>query len=52
MSAEHDAPRGPSTRRVGMIVGAVLFGIGLLVIGDNIRLGAGWSRDGPQKPCT
>jgi putative tricarboxylic transport membrane protein len=48
MSAEPDAPRGPSTRRVGMIVGAVLFGIGLLVIGDNIRLGAGWSRDGPQ----
>ena len=31
-----------------MIVGLVLFGIGLLVIGDNIRLGAGWSRDGPQ----
>jgi putative tricarboxylic transport membrane protein len=43
-----DAPRGPSTRRAGMVTGVVLFGVGLLILVDTWRLGAGWAPDGPQ----
>ncbi len=31
-----------------MIVALVFFALGVLVIADTIRLGAGWARDGPQ----
>ena len=48
MTPERGVPRGPSTRRVGIIVGWVLFGIGVLVVADNARIGAGWASDGPQ----
>ena len=48
MTAERGVSRGPSTRHVGIIVGLVLFGIGVLVVADNVRLGAGWASDGPQ----
>jgi putative tricarboxylic transport membrane protein len=41
-------PRGPSTRRVGVITGLVLLGFGVLIIADTYRLGAGWASDGPQ----
>lgn len=41
-------PRGPSTRRVGVIIGLVLLGFGVLIIADTYRLGAGWAPDGPQ----
>jgi putative tricarboxylic transport membrane protein len=42
------SPRGPSTRLVGVVVGLVLLGIGVLIIVDTYRLGAGWAPDGPQ----
>jgi hypothetical protein len=48
VKAEREASGGPSTRKVGMIVGLVFFALGVLVIADTIRLGAGWARDGPQ----
>jgi putative tricarboxylic transport membrane protein len=48
VTPERGVSRGPSTRRVGIIVGLVLFGIGVLVVADNARIGAGWSSDGPQ----
>ena len=39
---------GLSTGTVEVIVAAVLFGVGLVVIRDSQRLGAGWGSDGPQ----
>jgi hypothetical protein len=40
--------RGPSTRLVGVVVGLVLLGVGVLIIVDTYRLGAGWAPDGPK----
>jgi putative tricarboxylic transport membrane protein len=48
VTQERGVSRGPSTRHVGIIVGLVLFGIGVLVVADNARIGAGWASDGPQ----
>jgi putative tricarboxylic transport membrane protein len=48
VTPERGVSRGPSTRHVGIIVGLVLFGIGVLVVADNARIGAGWASDGPQ----
>jgi putative tricarboxylic transport membrane protein len=41
-------PRGPSTRSVGVAAGLALLGLGVLIIADTYRLGAGWAADGPQ----
>jgi putative tricarboxylic transport membrane protein len=48
VTPERGVSRGPSTRHVGIIIGVVLFGIGVLVVADNARIGAGWASDGPQ----
>jgi putative tricarboxylic transport membrane protein len=41
-------PRGPSTRTMDVIVGACLLVLGLLIMADNYRIGAGWAPDGPR----
>lgn len=40
--------RGPSTRVVDAIVGAIFLLVGIVVVVDNYRIGAGWAHDGPQ----
>lgn len=40
--------RGPSTGAVEATVAVLLFVVGLIVIRDSQRLGAGWGDDGPQ----
>jgi hypothetical protein len=42
------AEPGISTRTMDIAVAVVLFGFGALVVFDSLRLGAGWSDDGPQ----
>ncbi len=37
-----------SNRSVDIVVALILAGIGVLVIVDSLRLGAGWAEDGPQ----
>jgi hypothetical protein len=39
---------GISTRAMDTAVALILFAIGALVVFDSLRLGAGWSDDGPQ----
>lgn len=48
MSVPAESPRGPSTRVVDALVGAVFLAFGVVVVIDNYRLGAGWAHDGPQ----
>jgi|SRR5690349_3212703 putative tricarboxylic transport membrane protein len=36
------------TRTADLITAAVLFIAGLIVVGDSLRLGAGWGSDGPK----
>jgi hypothetical protein len=36
------------TRTADLITAAVLFVIGVIVVGDSLRLGAGWGSDGPK----
>jgi hypothetical protein len=51
MSAESDGAEGsPSIRTRGpeLAVGALLFGLGILVVTDSIRVGTGWGDDGPR----
>lgn len=46
----HDRPRGggPSRNNVDAIVALIVFFIGVVMMVDNYRLGAGWAADGPQ----
>ncbi len=46
----HDRPPGggPSRSNVETIVALVVFFIGVVMVVDNYRLGAGWATDGPQ----
>ena len=39
---------GISTRTMEIAVAAILFALGVLVVFDSVRLGAGWADDGPQ----
>ena len=39
---------GVSTKAVEIVVAAIIFGLGLVVIFDSQRVGAGWADDGPQ----
>jgi hypothetical protein len=41
-------PNGVRTRNVEVVVALILLGLGLLVIYDSRRLGAGWGSDGPE----
>jgi hypothetical protein len=36
------------TRAADLITAAVLFVVGVIVVGDSLRLGAGWGSDGPK----
>ncbi len=40
--------RGVSTKAVEIVVAAAILALGLLVIVDSRRVGAGWADDGPQ----
>ncbi len=39
---------GVSERAVGAFTGIAIFAVGLLMMVDNYKLGAGWAEDGPQ----
>lgn len=46
---ENPADRPAASRRaLEIVVGALIFILGLLVIFDSLRLGARWAEDGPQ----
>lgn len=45
---EERAPRGVGNRAMEFAVAAFTFILGLLVIYDSRRVGAGWAEDGPQ----
>jgi cell division protein FtsW (lipid II flippase) len=36
------------TRTIDLVTAGVLLVVGLVVVGDSLRLGAGWGSDGPQ----
>src|SRR5204862_988838 len=36
------------TRTADLVTAALLLVIGLIAVGDSLRLGAGWGSDGPQ----
>ena len=46
--AEEGGRHGVSTKTVEIVVAAIIFGLGLVVIFDSERVGAGWASDGPQ----
>ena len=46
--AEDGGRRGVSTRTMEIVVAAVILLLGLVVIYDSRRVGAGWGDDGPQ----
>lgn len=51
MSDNHsadDSQRGVSTKWVEVVVAAAILVLGLVVIMDSRRVGAGWADDGPQ----
>ena len=37
-----------SNRAVDIVVALIMVGIGVVVMADSLRLGAGWAEDGPQ----
>ena len=47
-STENPGKGGLSTKTVEMIVAAILFLLGLVVILDSRRVGIGWAPDGPR----
>lgn len=46
--ADDDNQRGVSTKAVELVVSAAILILGLVVIMDSRRVGAGWADDGPQ----
>jgi hypothetical protein len=46
--ADDGTRRGVSTKAVEIVVAAVILLLGLVVIVDSRRVGAGWADDGPQ----
>jgi len=47
MSDNSDRPAA-TTRTLELVVAALLFAFGAIVIADSVRLGARWGEDGPQ----
>lgn len=47
-NTDHPDTGGLSTRTVEVIVAAIVFCLGVLVVYDSQRIGAGWAPDGPQ----
>jgi hypothetical protein len=48
MSDETEDRPAASTRTLELVVAAILFVLGGIVIADSLRLGARWAEDGPQ----
>ena len=48
MTTEHSDKVAATTRTLEVITALVLFALGLVLITDSIRVGFGWSDDGPQ----
>lgn len=50
MKSDNEAPAGAgiSTRTMEMVVAAVLFIVGAIVVFDSYRLGSKWGSDGPE----
>jgi hypothetical protein len=48
MEPDQDDRPAASTRAVELVVAAILFASGAIVIADSVRLGARWGDDGPQ----
>ena len=42
------AHRGPATKAVEIVVAALIFAAGVVVVYDSHRIGAGWASDGPE----
>jgi hypothetical protein len=47
-SSGADAPEPVGTRGPELAVGALLFGLGVMVVMDSLRVGTGWGDDGPR----
>lgn len=47
MDQQHEKTAA-SNRSLELVAAAVLFGLGLLMITDSLRVGAGWAEDGPR----
>lgn len=47
-SADEDSQRGVSAKWVEVVLAAAILVLGLVVIMDSRRVGAGWADDGPQ----
>ncbi len=48
MDPQHESPSAVSNRSMEIIVAAVTFALGALVISDSLRLGIGWGDEGPK----
>ena len=49
IKSEYGAGRAAASMRgVELVVASLIFALGLLVVSDSWRLGAGWAEDGPQ----
>ncbi len=46
--SEHESPSAVSNRKMEMLVAALTFLLGAMVIYDSVRVGAGWGDDGPK----
>ena len=47
-NADDSGRSAASMRGVELVVAGLIFALGLLVVSDSWRLGAGWAEDGPQ----
>jgi putative tricarboxylic transport membrane protein len=45
---KHESQAGVRTRTVEIVVAALLFLLGLIVVRDTYRIGIGWGAEGPQ----
>jgi hypothetical protein len=45
---DSSAHRGPATKTVEIVVAGLIFALGVVVVYDSHRLGAGWASDGPE----
>ncbi len=48
MDEQHESPSAISNRSMEIIVAAVTFALGALVVSDSLRLGIGWGDEGPK----
>jgi len=46
--AEHESRHGVSTKAMEIVVAGAILLLGLVVVFDSQRIGAGWAEDGPQ----